>query len=328
MNKKILTVIGVLVIAGILAGSYWYFSFNDTSAGIALSGNIEVDDIDISFEVPGKVASVPVEEGESVKKGEVVARLEKKDYKREVELKKAKLQAAKAHLKELQNGTRKEKIKQAEAALDSALADFKSAKDDYERFGNLHEEEVISGREFEKYKTRYLKAKSAVKNAREHLNLLKIGPRREKIDAAKAKYREAKTALKLAKNKLEDTVLRAPVDGRILSDNIQEGEYVHPGTPVMTLGNLRQIWLRVYLPETELGKVKYGQPAEITTDTYSNKTYAGKVIFISSEAEFTPKQVHTPKERVKLVYRIKIAVENKNLELKPGMPADAVIKTR
>ena len=122
-------------------------------------------------------------------------------------------------------------------------------------------------------------------------------------------------------------MLTAPFQGLVLSDHIEAGEYVVPGTPVVTVGNIENAWMRGYINESDLGRVKVGQTAKITTDTWPGKTYEGKVSFISPEAEFTPKNVQTAKERTKLVYRIKIDIPNPQMELKPGMPADAVILT-
>ena len=131
----------------------------------------------------------------------------------------------------------------------------------------------------------------------------------------------------LAETRLGYAALTSPVAGIVLSKAVESGEYVFPGTPVVTIGNLAQVWIRAYINETDLGRVKVGQAARVTADTYPGKVYPGVVAFVSSEAEFTPKNVQTVKERVKLVYRIKIDVANPAMELKPGMPADAVIQT-
>jgi HlyD family secretion protein len=133
--------------------------------------------------------------------------------------------------------------------------------------------------------------------------------------------------LALATERLGYATLTAPVAGMVMSKNIEPGEQVAVGTPVITIGELESVWVRAYIPETDLGRVKLGQKARVTTDTWPGKVYDGTVTFISSEAEFTPKNVQTQKERVKLVYRIKITIPNPRMELKPGMPADAEIIT-
>jgi HlyD family secretion protein len=129
----------------------------------------------------------------------------------------------------------------------------------------------------------------------------------------------------LAETQLGYATLRAPFSGLVLSKNAEPGEYVSPGTPIVVVGDLEHVWLRAYVEETDLGRVKLGQRAYVTTDTYPGKVYQGRLSFIASEAEFTPRNVQTQKERVKLVYRIKIDIPNPAQELKPGMPADAEI---
>ena len=145
------------------------------------------------------------------------------------------------------------------------------------------------------------------------------------IEVAKANIRNASANLELAKIMLGYTTLRAPFSGVILTRQTELGEVMQPGTPVVTLADLDHVWLRAYVAETDLGRIRWGQPATVHTDTYPDKAYPGQISFISSEAEFTPKSVETHKERVTLVYRIKIDVENPRHELKPGMPADATI---
>jgi HlyD family secretion protein len=151
------------------------------------------------------------------------------------------------------------------------------------------------------------------------------GPRAEKIAQALARKKQAAAALNLAETRRDYARLVSPIGGMVLSEDVESGEYVAPGTPVVTVGVFEHPWLRAYINETDLGRVKHGQKVRVTTDTYPDKEYEGRVSFIASEAEFTPKNVQTQKERVKLVYRIKIDVPNPEMELKPGMPADAEI---
>jgi len=146
------------------------------------------------------------------------------------------------------------------------------------------------------------------------------------VEVAKASLKDAQRNLELSKVILEYTILRAPFSGVILVRNAELGEVMQPGTPVVTMADLDHIWLRAYISETDLGRVRWGQDAVVTTDSYPGKQYRGRISFIASDAEFTPKSVETHKERVTLVYRIKIDVQNPRHELKPGMPADALIE--
>jgi HlyD family secretion protein len=161
--------------------------------------------------------------------------------------------------------------------------------------------------------------------AKQHYNEALEGSRREEIAVARANLNAANASLGLSRVNLDYTVLRSPANGVITVRQAELGEVVAPGTPVVTLADLDHIWLRAYVAETDLGRIRWGQAVAVTTDTYPNKRYQGRISFIASEAEFTPKSVQTNKERVTLVYRIKVDIDNPNHELKPGMPADAHI---
>jgi len=186
-------------------------------------------------------------------------------------------------------------------------------------------------------KQQIIQAEKARDQARAEYDLVLAGPRKETIEQAQAKRDQAEAAVKLAEIRLSYARLVWPPEGVVLpknsnpdkfvvlSKNVEPGEYVAPGTPVVTIGDLVNVWLRAYINETDLGRVKVGQQAQITTDTYPGKPYEGRVSFIADQAEFTPKNVQTEKERVKLVYRIKIEITNPQMELKPGMPADAAL---
>jgi HlyD family secretion protein len=281
--------------------------------------------VEVSFKIPGRVKERMVDEGEMVRAGQIVARLEKDDQIHEEAARLAETQTAKAALAELEAGSRKEEIGQAEAQLARAKAEESRLKDDYVRQETLYRKDVISTREFDAARTSYDAARANVREAGERLKLVREGPRRETIDQAKARLRDADAALALAKTRLGYTTLTSPLKGVVLSKNVEPGEQVAAGTPVVTVGEIESVWVRAYINETDLGRVKVGQKARVGTDTYPGKNYDGVVSFIASEAEFTPKNVQTEKERVKLVYRIKITIPNPNMELKPGMPADAQI---
>ena len=168
-------------------------------------------------------------------------------------------------------------------------------------------------------------ARAALQQAEARLALVRAGPRRERIAQARARLDQTRQVLAAAETRLTFTVVSAPLTGVVLSENIEPGEFVSAGTPVVTVGELANVWLRAFINETDLGRVKLGQTARVTADTYPGKSYQGRVSFLSSQAEFTPRNVQTQQERVKLVYRVKIDLPNPDQELKPGMPADAEI---
>ncbi|MBN2431934.1 MAG: efflux RND transporter periplasmic adaptor subunit [Acidobacteria bacterium] len=284
--------------------------------------------------------------------GAVLAELEAGFRAEEIAQAAAAVERAVSRLEELQNGSRPQEIAAAEATTARAAADLERFRLDYERQQTLHQKEVISDREFELARSAYTQAQARLREAEEQLALVREGPRRETIAQAEAALREAEERHRLLRNgprpeniaqararlqqareaqslaeiRFDYATLRSPLTGTVLAEHLEPGEYVSPGTAVMTVGNLAQIWLRAYVDETDLGRVRLGQPVEISTDTYPDKTYSGRITFIADEAEFTPKSVQTEKERVKLVYRIKIQIDNPQHELKPGMPADGRIR--
>jgi HlyD family secretion protein len=282
-----------------------------------------------------------------------LAELESGSRPEEIASAEAAMHKARFALADLEAGSRPQEIAYAEASLSAANSQKDQFQSDYIRAKQLYERKTISKEQYDAAKAAFDVAAQRCREAAEHLalvkegsrkqqideagaaydqakaqyDLVKAGPRKETIDQAGAKVRQAQAALRLAETQLSYATLAMPMSGVVLSKNIEPGEYVAPGTPVVTVGDLVNVWLRAYISETDLGRVKVGQKAKITTDTYIRNNYDGRVSFIASEAEFTPKNVQTEKERVKLVFRIKIDIVNLNMELKPGMPADAVIET-
>lgn len=261
------------------------------------------------------------------------------------------MRQSQARLDELLHGSRTQEIDAAKAAVTLAKADAERAKLDYERYARLYEKVNVSAQQYDAAKAGFemaqarqreaeeqLKlvlegprkeqieqAREALVQAKERYMLVRKGPRQEEIDQARARAEQARQALAVAETQLGYATVTAPMPGVVLSKNVEPGEMVAPGTPVVTIGDLEKVWVRAYINETDLGRVKLGQRATVTTDTYPGKQYTGHVSFIASKAEFTPKNVQTDKERVKLVYRIKVDILNPRMELKPGMPADAAI---
>ena len=269
----------------------------------------------------------------------------------DVEQAEAGVRQAQAKLDELIAGSRPQEISAAEATLERARAEAARQEKEYRRSAQLLETGDESKQQYDLVKAAYeatraeerkaeayLKlaregsrkeqieqARAALSQARARLALVRNGPRAETIEQARARLQQAEEVLAQSQTRLGYTLISSPLSGVVLSKNIEPGEQVAPGTPVITVGDLNNVWLRAYIDETDLGRVKVGQLVKVTTDTYPGKVYEGRISFISSEAEFTPKNVQTQKERVKLVYRVKIDIGNPNMELKPGMPADAVI---
>ncbi len=293
---------------------------------LRLSGNIEVVQVEASFRLGGRVLERPVDEGQVVQAGQLLARLEAKDLEQTVAMRKADAATARAALDALLAGSRNEEIEAARATLEQAKADLRRLEPDEVRLRDLQRQGILSARDYEATKAALEAARAKVRQADQQATLVQKGPRKEDIDQGRARLDQATQALALAQTQLGYATLLAPTSGVILSKNIEPMEFVSPGTSVLTMANLGQVWLRAYVEEGDLGRVKVGQKARVSSDTYPGKQYEGRVSFIASEAEFTPKSVQTRKERAKLVYRIKIEIPNPAMELKPGMPVDVEIE--
>ena len=388
MMKRIIVVLIVLAAAGV-AAVYVYRGMGSNATGrIVVSGNIELTEVNIAFKTAGRLIERTVDEGDGVKKAQVIARLdrdqlmaerereaaglesaqtqlaqsetslewEKANLAADIEQRQADLASNEARLAELNNGARPQEKLDARAAVDSAQSELDRAKRDWDRAQTLYKNDDISTAQFDQYRNRWESAQAALKSMTEREALVLAGPRAEVIKAQQGQVERARAAVKMAEanslemkrreqdlatrraeiarataslamidSQLADTIAISPVDGVVLVKAADVGEVLAPGTTVVTVGDIDHPWLRGYVNETDLGKVKLGAKAKVTTDSYPGKVYQGRVTFISSEAEFTPKQIQTEQERVKLVYRIKIEMDNPRRELKSNMPADAEI---
>ena len=275
----------------------------------------------------------------------------------ETNLRQAELRQARAKLQELLDGARPQEIEQSRAQLGDLKVARDQARREYDRAQKLISQEDISQSQFDQFKARFDSTSAQVQNAEQRLALILEGPRKTDIEAARAAVARAEAALKITQaqsldiqrkeedlsarradverskasvsvidSQLDDTILVSPVDGVVLVKSADPGEVLAAGTPLLTLGEIDKPWLRGYVPQSKLGRIQLGMSVTIRSDSYPNKTYTGKISFIASEAEFTPKQIQTNEERVKLVYRIKVDVENSHRELKLNMPVDAEIR--
>ena len=327
-KNKLMIVIPVVVVVALIVFRLARERSTRDPGTIRVSGNVEITSSQVSFKIAGRVMRRLVSEGEGVSSNQVVALLDRIELQQEAAMRKADAQAVQAVLAELEAGTRPEEIEQAAAALELAKAEAKRADSDFSRQKELFQQKVISPREIEAAEAASNMVSAKVRECEARLTLFKKGPREETINAARFRLEQARQAVALAETRLGHATLTAPLTGIVLAEGVENGEYVVPGTPVVTVGDLLNVWLRTYINETDLGRVKIGQTVKITTDAYPGKTYEGRLSFVASQAEFTPKNVQTTKERVKLVYRIKVDIANPNQELKPGMPADAEIKAQ
>jgi HlyD family secretion protein len=329
MKKRI---IGLIVVILIIIAGLWvwknYYRQEKDEGSLVLSGNVEVTEVKVGFTLSGRVVELPWEEGQVVQKGDLLARLDSDEYTSIVAQNRAAIQEATSRLAELKAGSRTQEIEQAKALLKAHEAELTRLKKDYDRSEVLYRNGAISASQNDMAKSAYETRLAQQKGALESLSLIKEGPRKESIHAADSRLQQAKASLVTAEVRLKNTVIHAPMTGIILKKNCELGEIIGQGIPVYTIGDLSRPWIKVYVSGEKRGLIKFGQKAQVTTDTYKNKVYEGTVSFISPEAEFTPKTVQTKEERIKQVYGIKVRLENQDQELKPSMSADVRIMVK
>ena len=317
MKTRIIVIVVVLLF-GVGAWAGYSLLFRDGGApdSLLVSGNIEAHESVVSFKaVQSRVVELPFDEGQWVKAGTLLARLDDSDYRQQVAINEAALRVQEQEL-----ASAMQKLEAAHATITNDAADLAQKNIDYGRSQKLWNDKIISGDQRDHTETALKQSSAAMQR-----DLAMERSAEQDIAVAKANIRNASENLELAKIMLGYTTLRAPFSGVILTRQTELGEVMQPGTPVVTLADLEHVWLRAYVAETDLGRIRWGQAATVHTDTYPDRAYPGQISFIASEAEFTPKSVETHKERVTLVYRIKIDVFNPTHELVPGMPADASI---
>jgi membrane fusion protein YbhG len=327
MTKKLIPAAAVVaVIAG--AALWLYFpNTGDRNGRVFVSGNIEAVEVDLSFRIAGQINSLPIEEGDRIKKGQTISTLDTDTLVAEKGAAESGIATLRAVLDELEEGSRREEIEAARALAKSAESKMKNAKDEYDRYLPLFKQGAICASSFDS-KTTVLKVSAEdYNNAMERLRELEKGPRVQEIRAARSRLQKAEWDLKRINLDIQHSTLESPADGVVLVKSNEIGEVVLPGATVATVAAIDKVWLKGYVGEDKLGRVKLGQKAKVTTDTYPGKVYLGTVTFISSRAEFTPKNVQTKEERVKQVYRVKITIPNPRQELKIGMPAEGYILT-
>jgi len=287
------------------------------AATIMVSGNIEAHQSVLGFKtVQSRIVELPFDEGKWVEAGTLIARLDDSDYRQQVAINEATLEMQKRQL-----AAAEKNLAAARKTVEFDAADLEFREAEYKRADFLLQKGA--GTVEQRDQTYALWRQSTAAHQRDQA--LENAAERQ-VELANATIHNAEETLKLSQIVLGYTVLRAPFSGVIQVRQAELGEVMVPGTPVVTLADLDHVWLRAYVNETDIGKVRYNQPAKVTTDTYPNKTYQGRVTFISANAEFTPKSVETHAERVTLVYRVRIDVYNPSHELVPGMPADAVLE--
>ena len=386
-RRRVVLILLVLAAAG--AGAwYWFDGRMKATNNIQVSGNLELTQVDLSFKTAGRMTELAVREGDFVKQGQLIAKLDSAQLEQQLLRDQAAVASAQSSLQQLQTsieyqaatidsditarhadlaqaqakldalvaGSRPQEIQQAQSGVADAKASNDLARSDWERAQMLFSREDISKSQYDEARAKLDSTAAQLRQAQEHLGLVQEGPRKEDIAGARAQVAQAAAAVQTAEanridlrrkeqqlveqkaeieraraqvgitqTQIADATIVAPIDGVVLVKSAEAGEVLAAGTTIVSLGDIAHPWLRAYINETDLGRIKLGGKVKLSTDSFPDKTYDGRISFISSEAEFTPKQIQTKEERVKLVYRIKIDVDNPRQELKNNMPVDGEI---
>ena len=317
------------------------------------SGIVEGDQTEVAPKIPGKVARLFVKEGDRVQKGALIALMDSREIEARVkgaraqaEQLKKEVERAKVALEFTREVTKRKiqaaqaGVKAAEAQLQGAMAQWIKWRKDWERFLVLRKRGVISQKRMDEVEAAYKSAEAQLEGAKEErakaqaalkvalAGKSEIALRTKELEATSSAYNVAKANLRAAQSRLDDTRIYAPIEGWVVEKLVEEGEVVTGGTPLIILVDLNSLYLKVYIPEAQMGKVALGQKARIYVDSFPHQSFTAKVCYVAPKSEFTPKEVQTHRERVQYTFAVKLCVvENRGLLLKPGMPGDGVIRT-
>ncbi|NIY48724.1 HlyD family efflux transporter periplasmic adaptor subunit [Cedecea colo] len=331
MNKKIIAGAGVVVLI-IAALAFWLIGRNDgDKSQLTLHGNVDIRQVSLAFEDSGRISTLTVDEGDRVHAGQIIATLDTKALKIQEQQAQAQLDAQKQTVREQQTGARPEELAQARAQLSSAQAQFQKASEDISRIQRISAStggKGVSKQELDMARSNLRIAQASVKEHQASLTLMEKGVRSEQREASVAQVRATEAQLALMQYHLAQAELRSPVDAVVRARLQEPGDMTGPQKAVYTLALSQPKWVRVWLNEGDLGRVKSGMAAKVLTDSFPDKPVTGKVGFISSVAEFTPKSVQTEDLRTNLVFEVRIVVDDPDNVLRMGQPATVTINTQ
>jgi len=319
MIRRILPILLFLVAVG--SGVWWYINRHRGSDDLVLFGNVELRQVTLAFNGSQRIAEVLVEEGAQVHEGQVLARLETGRLAPQAAQAEAQVASQQAVVDRLRNGSRPQEIAQARANLEAAHAEALNARRQYERQSTLATRSVASEQAVDQAKAASDIADARVDVAQKALDLLVAGVREEEIAQAEAQLRMSQSQLELLRQELRDAELRAPTDAIVRSRLMEPGEMASPTRPVFSLATTDPKWVRAYVSQTQLGHVRSGMKARVTTDSFPDRVLEGWIGFISPVAEFTPKTIQTEELRTSLVYEVRVFVNDPDNLLRLGMPA-------
>jgi len=327
MKKRLVAVL-VLLAAAAAATALWRalpWTPQAPTDRVIASGTVDATEVAISFRVPGMLRERTVDEGSVVQAGDVLATLDARDAAARLRQAQAAQDAARARAGDMEQGYRPQEIAEARAQVEQARANLANLEDEARRSEALFEGGAVTRQRRDRDRTAAAMALAQHRAAGERLKLLQSGYRREAVNASRAQLTEARAMVESARIALDDMAARSPIDGVVTRKHAEPGETLAAGRPVVTVTDLSRPWVRVYISEREIGKVALGALARIKIDTFPDREFEGRVTYVAAQAEFTPKNVQTQEERVKLVFAVNVTAQNADSVLKPGMPADVYI---
>ncbi|HIE8941037.1 TPA: secretion protein HlyD [Klebsiella quasipneumoniae subsp. quasipneumoniae] len=319
MKKPVVVILLIVILLAALGGGWWWYQ-SSRQQPLTLYGNVDIRTVNMSFRVGGRLASLTVDEGDSIRAGQTLGELDRAPYENALLQAQANVSTAQAQYDLMMAGYRSEEIAQAAAAVNQAQAAYDYAQNFYQRQRGLRASSAISANDLENARSSRDQAQATLKSAQDKLRQYRAGNRPQEIAQAKASLEQAQAALAQAKLDLHDTVLTAPSDGTLMTRAVEPGTMLNAGGTVLTLSLTHPVWVRAYVDEKNLGQAQPGQAVLLYTDSRPDKPYHGKIGFVSPSAEFTPKTVETPDLRTDLVYRLRIVVNDADGALRQGMP--------
>ncbi|SNQ40376.1 Macrolide-specific efflux protein macA precursor [Klebsiella quasipneumoniae] len=319
MKKPVVVILLIVILLAALGGGWWWYQ-SSRQQPLTLYGNVDIRTVNMSFRVGGRLASLTVDEGDSIRAGQTLGELDRAPYENALLQAQANVSTAQAQYDLMMAGYRSEEIAQAAAAVNQAQAAYDYAQNFYQRQLGLRASSAISANDLENARSSRDQAQATLKSAQDKLRQYRAGNRPQEIAQAKASLEQAQAALAQAKLDLHDTVLTAPSDGTLMTRAVEPGTMLNAGGTVLTLSLTHPVWVRAYVDEKNLGQAQPGQAVLLYTDSRPDKPYHGKIGFVSPSAEFTPKTVETPDLRTDLVYRLRIMVTDADGALRQGMP--------
>lgn len=313
-------IIGMIVVFATFFGWHWFTAQRETHAPLVLHGNVEIRQVELAFRVGGRLSETLKQEGEAVRAGDVLARLDAAPYENEVRAAHAQVLVQEALLRKVESGFRFEEVEQARAALAEADSSLSSTRSNYDRIAKLRRGGGVSQQDLEDALARHQQAQARREVAATQLNMLESGARQEDVEAQKATLQAAEAMLAKTQTALDDTVLIALSNGIILTRVREPGAIVQPGQSVYVLSLTQPVYIRAFVPQPQLGLVKPGAKVWVEVDAMPGKRYAANIGHISTVAEFTPKTVETSEVRNDLVFRVRIIVEDTDNVMRQGMP--------